>query len=392
MLIISFDAIGDSEFGRLSEYPAFNSLLKQSALFRGISTVFLSNTYPVHTSAVTGVTPGVHGIISNTEPFPSPHPLWNTRESSIRVKTVWQAAAEKGIQVAAVLWPLTAYSKTIRYNIPESLAPYGKNQVIHNLKAGSTFLQLKMFLRHRALINGVSQPGLDSFSTACMVDILREYNPGLALIHLTAYDMLCHKNGKDSAAVKTAFESLDRNLAALLDAAGDGRDIILFSDHGQINVHTVLDPNAMLVARGLLTLKGENYIPGESGCYIECCGGSAFFHSGKLLARLIDALRADIGQSDGFRRFLSPEEMLESGRKDVAFGFSAKSGYSYEAFSPGKKADHGYPLDIPDYTVFYMVRGSGMKPGGVTRGGSLLDIAPLAARSLKLEGFGTMKG
>jgi len=388
MLIISFDAVGDSEFERLVEYPHISAFSKQSAVFRNVSTIFLSNTYPVHTSVATGVTPEVHGLISNTEPFPYLHPVWNTRETKIKAKTLWQAAKEKGMSTAAVLWPVTAFSKTIRYNIPEVLARPGKNQLITSLKAGSKFLQLKMFLRHHALLSGMSsinQPNLDNFSTACMADILREYSPGLALIHLTAYDTLCHKYGKGSDAIKKAFEALNKNLGILLEAAGNSRDIIVFSDHSQINVHTVLTPNSILTDMGLLHRSGDSYIPGESGCYIECCGGSAFFHEGKLSSHRVDELCDNIRQSDGFRRFLTREEMRESGREDAKFGFCAKAGYCYESYSSKEKANHGYPLDMPDYTVFYMVRGSGFDPGTAVQGGSLLDIAPLVAKRLGLN-------
>ena len=385
MLIISFDAVGNNEFECLAEYPAFQAFIKQSAVFRDIPSIFLSNTYPIHTSVATGVMPNIHGVISNTEPFPSRHPVWNTDENMIRSKTLWQAAAEKRIKTAAVFWPVTAFSKSIRYNIPEVLARPGKSQIMTSLKAGSTLLQLKMFLRHRKLLDGIRQPNLDSFATACMADILREYNPGLALIHLTAYDSLCHHNGRGSAALTAAYESLDRSLAILLDAAGEGREVILFSDHSQINVHTSLEPNNTLVTAGLLSRNNGGYSPGQSGCFVECCGGAAFFHAGTLPSKRVDKLRKCFKQSEGFRRFLTDMEMRESGRDNVAFGFCADAGYCYEAYASGEKANHGYPLDMPGYTMFYMARGFDLKPGSVIQGGSLLDIAPLAARRLGLD-------
>jgi hypothetical protein len=376
MLIISFDALSDSEYERLLQYPAFAAFSRQAAVFRDVSTVFLSNTYPVHTSVATGVRPNVHGITSNTEPFPSVRPLWNCNENMIRVKTIWQAAAEKGIDVAAVLWPVTGWSKTIRYNVPEVLARPGKSQLWTNLKAGSFMLQLKLFLRHRSLLDGINQPNLDYFAASCMADILREKKPGLALVHLTAYDGLCHKYGRDDRLLEMAFQALDRNLSALLEAAGD-RDVILFSDHAQLNVHTVVDPNLMLVETG--------YVPGEGGCFVECCGGSAFFHPGSLDAVRIDSIKAKIGRSNGFRRYLTAEEMDESGIEGAVFGFCAQKGYCYEAFPEKKSANHGYPLDMPDYNVFYMVKGCGLAAGNQTKGGCLLDIAPLVANRLGLQ-------
>ena len=385
MLIISFDAVGDDEFETLTRYPAFSAFARQSAVSRGVSSVFLSNTYPVHVSVATGVLPGGHGAISNTEPFPAKHPYWLYREDGIRAKTIWQAAAEQGMDTAAVFWPVTAYSKTIRYNVPEVAARPGKSQLLTSLRAGSKRLQLKLFLRHRALLDGLRQPALDSFATACMADILREHNPGLAMIHLTAYDSICHDHGKGDAAIETAFASLDGNLAILLEAAGGDRDVVVFSDHSQINVHTTLDPNDALVDAGLLERDGEAYLPGENGCFIECCGGSAFFHQGGLSAREMDVVREELCGSEGFRRFLTDREMRECGREDVAFGFCAEAGHCYEAFGSGHKANHGYPLDMPDYQVFYMIRGAGVEAGEVSRGGDLTEVTRLAARRLGLD-------
>jgi len=382
MLIISFDAVGDSEYDRLMEYPAFSAFTRQAAVFRGVPTLFSSNTYPIHASIVTGVMPNIHGVKSNTQPFPARRPAWNSREDGIRVRTLWQAAAANGIDTATVFWPVTAFSKTIRYNIPEVLPPPGKNQALACLKAGSKLLQLKMLMRHAKLLNGIRQPNRDNYATACMADILRERKPGLALIHLTAYDSLCHKFGKDSDDIKTAIETLDRSLSVLLEAVGDDRDVIVFSDHSQINVHTALDPNSILVNAGLLGLEEDVYIPGVSGCYFECCGGAAYFHSGNLSGDKVDEIRIYVKQNVGFLRFLTQEEMHVSGYENVAFGFCAQRGYCFSALSEGNKAEHGYPPDTPDYSVFYVARGYGFEPGKTTNGGSLLDIAPLAARSL----------
>jgi len=137
-----------------------------------------------------------------------------------------------------------------------------------------------------------------------------------------------------------------------------------------------------LAGEGLLHPENGAYRIGGYGCFFECCGGSGFFHRGSLSHEETHKWRGRIGESEGFRRFLTEEEMDVSGYGDTAFGFCAREGYYYEAFSDGKKANHGYPLDTPDYEVFYSVRGSGYKPGGVTAGGSLLDIAAIAEKSL----------
>lgn len=391
MLIISFDAVGDAELERLMEYPTFSAFAKKAALFKSIPTLCPSNTYPIHTSIATGVMPNIHGLISNTEPFPEKYQQWNYNESAIKVKPLWQAAHESGIDVAAVFWPVTGYAKSIRYNIPEIMPRPGDNPIPMLLKAGSKSLLIKMWIRHRKLLDGISQPSRDRFAATSMADILRERKPGLALMHLTAYDSLCHNNGVGSKALDEAYASLDSNLAILLEAVGENEDVIILSDHSQRNVHTAIDLNEMLVEMGLLRKEQDAYIPGEYGCFFECCGGTAFFRAKNLPAVLIGSVRGQVETYGGFRRYLTPIEMHDSGYSDTAFGFSAMDGFTYFSLKEAHKADHGYPPDMPDYTVFYMVRGLGMEPGSVTVGGSLLDIAPLVSSALGCDGVGTKR-
>jgi predicted AlkP superfamily pyrophosphatase or phosphodiesterase len=423
MLIISFDSVGDDDYDNLLvQCPAVSALTERSEVIRGVSTVFVSNTYPVHTSVATGAPPGVHGVISNTRPFPEAIPVWNSDEKNIKVATLWQAAAKKGIDAAAVFWPVTAYSRTIKYNMPEVQARPGKSQIMTSLKAGSKLTQLKLFMRHREMLDGINQPNLDNFATACMADILREHKPGLALIHLTAFDFFRHKYGKtesasdmakapngdmamasagglaktqngdmamgqeDGLAMAPAYEALNKNLSILLEAAGSGEDVIVFSDHGQFNVHTEIDPNRILTDMELLRYQDGKYAPGESGCFFECCGGVCFFHPKSLAARTVDEIRAIVARNPWFRRFLTHGELCESGYADAAFGVCSNAGYAFAApGSHGIRANHGYTTDMRGYNVFYIIKGFGREAGAVTWGGSLLDIAPLVARRMGLE-------
>ena len=376
---------------RLLTRPHFAALAAQSEITRGVSSVFLTNTYPVHASVVTGVTAAYHGQSNNTEAFPVRHPQRHYKASGLRVKTLWQAAAEKGLTVAAVLWPITGGAREIRWNVPELMAQPGESQVAINLRYGSKLLQIGLILRHRALMKDIgTQPGLDSFATACMTDILRRKNPDMALAHLTALDALCHRHGLDAPELEMALDSLDENLGKLLAAAGE-RDVILFSDHAQLNVEHLLFPNRLLETEGLLAKDAEGeYVRATAQCFFECSGGSAFFHphgpecpNGPDEAQLL-RIRAQTEVLEGFGRFLTFAEMRDCGRESLPFGFAARPGYACAAYPSEERGEHGYPTDYADYQVFYLLRTADTSPGTKT-GGSLLDIAPLAAQLLDLR-------
>jgi hypothetical protein len=206
-----------------------------------------------------------------------------------------------------------------------------------------------------------------------MVDILREKKPDLALVHLTAYDTLCHKHGPGAPELETALDALDLNLGKLLDAAGD-MDVLVFSDHAQLAVSAYIHPNEL--------------IPAGTSAFFECAGGSAFFHPGDIAATAQGEIAAKAKELEGFARFLTPEETACAGKADLPFGFCAKPGYAFEKTAKGKKerGNHGYPTDWPDYKVFYTLRQKGREPAETT-GGSLLGLAPLAAGILGVEEF-----
>ncbi len=367
LLLISFDAVGSKRLNELKNRPTFKKVFEGASVVTDVQSLFLTNTYPIHASVATGVTPENHGLVSNTEPFPKRYPKWCYQAKGLKARTLWQAAHEKGLKTAAVMWPVTAGAREINYNIPEILKLPGESQIALNLRYGTPLLSIRLFFKYRHLMRGIEQPYLDFFSTACMVDILNTRKPHLALMHLTAFDSLCHQYGTEAPELEKAMDALDNNLKALLEAAGDEYTVIIFSDHSQLDVSHVMLPNEGL---------------GENGGFVECCGGSAFFHPG---SGDVEAVREKLAQEEGFNRFLTREEMAVCGRAELPFGMAAKPGFVYEAFHSGEKANHGYPADYEDYSVFYLAKGPKFKSGLRLTGGSLLDITPLARKILELN-------
>ena len=376
LLIISFDAVADSVWKSAPDscrnIKAFTS---SAETFTGVRSIFLSNTYPIHCSVATGKPPKEHGVLNNVAPFPGPIPKWTISASAIKVRTIWQAAAEAGLKVATFLWPCTGGSPHIRWNIPEIPPVPGQKQIAANLKEGSKLLQLGVILRHGDLVRRITPATVDELTTVCAADVLRRKKPDLTLVHLTRSDSLGHELGPGPETSALIYEAMDKSLGVLLDAAGGETEVIAFSDHGCKAVHTEPAPNDLLKDMGLF---GED-------CFFECCGGSVFLHAGALPEPKLLAVREKAEDLEGFSRFLTDDEMSESGRKGLPFGFGFLPGYSAEPLPTGHKGNHGYPLDVPDYNVFYAIRGRGFSPGAARTGGSLLDIAPIAASLLGVD-------
>jgi predicted AlkP superfamily pyrophosphatase or phosphodiesterase len=367
--------------------PNIASFLQSSELHVGVKTVFVSNTYPIHTSIATGVLPVKHGIKSNTE-----GDIWVTDSRKIKVNTLWDAARKAGLTTAAILWPVTGHGK-IKYNLPEIHIRHKQNQVIENLRAGSPFFQLKEFLRHGKKLQGIAQPNLDDFVTAVSVDVLREKKPDLTMVHLTIYDDYFHRYGLDDYYLRKAASSLDRSLGQLVEAAGEDIKIILFSDHGQLPVFGMADPNLLLV---------KHRVPGHfilsGGCAFYCPQGrelDTLLRNSPLGIYLPEfqedddfvpghrEMREDLTKQRWFNRYLTDQEMEDSGFFPISsFGVAAKVGWCFSSGKTLYKGNHGYPVDYEDYQVFYGV--SSQTPGRY-EGGQITDITALVAETLQIS-------
>ena len=400
LILISFDAVGCDELTELLELPNFKNIVQNGMLFRDMKTVFVSNTYPVHTSVATGVPPSEHGIISNMWIDPAEKGAWCYDSRRIRAKTLWQAAREKGLKTASVLWPVTGFAGGINWNVPEVVIRNGENQVIQNLKAGSFFIQMQAFFRHRRLLNGISQPALDTFAVHVMRDIISEKKPDFMLLHLTSFDTICHEYGKNAAETKTALEYLDKFLGMICAVLEKDATVIVFSDHAQCDVHTNIHPNALLEREGFL--KQTNYfneVFKKDVCILSDCryffhyaGGSAFLFAGTECNRKnsnadsdVERIKKIVLAAEGVERLLSDSEMKESGFSapsslypyGALFGVSAKEGYHF-GDTHYERASHGYTVNREHYGVFCAVN---KKIAGASCS-CVTDITKLAAAQL----------
>ena len=372
ILVISFDAIGDKVFEAMAldskNYPNI-ARFKREAYYRGgVKTVFVSNTYPVHTSISTGKLPKEHGVISNLlPPQKNGECPWAQMAKYIKCKTIWDAAREKKLSVAAMLWPVTCGAK-IDYHMPEVHVGKGQNILFRSLVYGSVFFQLAALLKHgrklldalKGVAQGTGLPVLDDFTAAVTCDMLKRKKPDLVLVHLIAYDTMFHLVGSNGKGMETAMKAMDTNLGILLESWGPRDTVIVFSDHSQFNVNENINLNDVY----------ENIA-------FEQTGGCAF----------LNKKPEGLEEQPWFGRYLTKEEMGESGYGDKpVLGLAAKLGY---AFTEGKKykGNHGYPTDYDNYGVFYCVRGKGFQPiyEQSWLKTHISDVTAIIARELNLD-------
>src|SRR4051812_9541599 len=124
VVMVSIDGMRPQVYGESSQVklPALRRLMQRGAWSHGVTGVMPTVTYPSHTTMITGVTPGVHGIYDNriADPDGTSGMAWYWYARDIKVTTLPGAVRAAGGTAAAVSWPVTV-GMDLDYNVPEMI-------------------------------------------------------------------------------------------------------------------------------------------------------------------------------------------------------------------------------------------------------------------------------
>jgi predicted AlkP superfamily pyrophosphatase or phosphodiesterase len=198
VVIVSIDGLRPDAIGRYRALT-LQRMLREDAFSLTAETTLPSVTLPSHTSMLTGVPPGVHGITWNRD--------HTRRRAVVQVPTVFALAKQHGLSTAAF---------------------FSKSKLRHLQQPGA--------------FDHVQAPsGRGAFSATRTVEeatrYLREQRPNLIFVHITEPDVAGHAFGWMGEVYGAAVRRSDAAVAAIIEAADDswGRDgytIIVTSDHG----------------------------------------------------------------------------------------------------------------------------------------------------------------
>lgn len=378
--MISLDAVSSDDLAFLMEQPNFAKLRERSTLVRDVNSVFVSNTYPAHTSIITGVHPDKHGIIENVFlRLDYENEIWRYNSKLIKVPTLYQKAAGMGMKVCSILYPVTG-GADIKYNFPEIPGTMSAaKRMCRMVGQGSKGFVISTLLRN-IKNKGTKQPELDETTTQRACEILSGPKPELLMLHLIDTDDQKHRYGPDSEQAKESLRRHDRRIGRIIESLHDAgtyeeTGIIIFSDHGCLPVHTAVNPNEFLERKGLIR-----------DAYFHLAGGSAFLklYNPEKEEEVLSVFEELIDEPY-VRRGLTNSEMEISGMEaEYIAGIGAMEGY---CFGKEHLGQHGYTLDRAGYFPFYMAAGQGIEEGGILSGGCIVDICPLAADMLGIPGW-----
>ena len=371
LLVVSLDAVSTGDLDLLTAYPNFHKLLRNGTLVKGVDSIFVTNTYPIHTSMITGQLPFQHGITDNCYfEFGKDSPNWRWYYHLIKTENAISQALKHNLRIATIFWPVMALAP-VKYNIPEILARDHENQIAVVLKNSTKLFALKNFLRHSKGLKGSQQPFLDDFSVKVTTELLTKQQADLVFLHLTDTDSMKHEYGINSMQALDSLARMDKRIGELVMGAEDNYQLLILSDHAQVDCHDHLDLNQVTPFPGAWWQQSEGY--------------AVLLEREKFQTEDFDHLKKWLESQDFFRRYLTQEEMASSGLAEVSrLGLTPRVGTAFTCDAHRHIGNHGFPLDTPDYHPFYFASGKDIKENEILDGGSVMMIANTILSMLQL--------
>lgn len=413
LFVISFDGLSTLDFEYISNLPNFCEFLKKASYSKKVYSVYPTLTYPAHATIVTGKYPKNHGVLNNTLLQPNRrNPDWYWQRKFIQGQTFYDLAIEKGMKVAALLWPVTAQSN-IQYNMPEVMAnrPW-ENQILVSLLNGTPMYQFILDQKYGRLRKGFRQPELDYFVHQSLLYTIREYKPDLTLVHYTDLDSMRHYHGFYSKEAYEALQRHDQRLGEIIRTLKElnqfeDSTFILLGDHSSLDENKLIRLNILLREKGYIKVNSKGWIT-DFQAIMKSCDGSAYIymknkHDKQAISRLYKVLEEFNKTTNTFEAIYSNAEVIQLGADpECTFMLEANQGYYFADEVEGELlhtiqteevgvkphhtlASHGYSPHKPNYTTVFMASGKGIKERVIVDQMNLIDEGPTIARLLGVE-------
>ncbi len=288
--------------------PTLRSLAASGAVASAMQPINPTVTWPNHTAIVTGVDAGKHFVMANgLILFPSDGSApqvepWVDKDKLVHARTLYEAAAEKGMTTAQVDWVAIYGARGVNWEFGEKPDPNGKipQELIAN--GSVTREQIERFADE-------STPAWrDEIWTDAAVDMIERHTPNLLLLHLLETDTLQHEYGPLTNAAYAAYAYADACLRRVVDTARmagilDRTTFFIVSDHGFATYTHTISPNVALAEQGFLHKDGSRYV---GSVWVNAEGGAAslYIRDASLRAKLVPQLKAYFRHSAGHRSCL----------------------------------------------------------------------------------------
>lgn len=406
LLVVSLDALQTNDLDELFALPYASNWVKKAAVVRNVREIYPTLTYPIHTTLVTGRTPGAHGIIHNQRASIAPDAPdfslmgsdWYWHKRHVRVPTLVDAVFESGGTVASVNWPVTAGEKR-GYNLPEIWPVKQRNEDARQVYAESSSdnVMQRYYDGFIGRYNWRNNDDVVAYGGEVAIDMLKKESPDLMLYHAVHMDHTRHVYGDGSTQAQDCLRTLDVLVQRLLDACDlDHTNVVILGDHGQVDIDRYVFINHMLRDAGLIQVDAEGK-PLSYDAYAFSAGFSAHVYlrdpsDPALLARVEKVL---MGLKNSYPEHIedvfSAQQMAQA--EGLYGGFSFVLEGTVGSLFDSKMSDAPYvlpanPMDASKYRAMhghhpskgpkppFIAFGPDVAQGVQLDGVSMLDICP----------------
>lgn len=401
VLMISIDGLRPDDVlhgaERGARVPTLAALARHGTYATGVRGILPTITYPNHTTLVTGVGAGRHGIASNLTFDPAGRNAqgWYWYASDIKVQTLWDRVHAAGRRTASIGWPVTVGLRAIDDNIPEYWrARTPDDDKLEHALATPGLLDALDRAADASLDMGDTSPAQDAVKArAAVAEMARK--PWLFTLHLSSLDHQEHVYGPGSAEALAALAAIDGEVGAVVRAGRAARPdlvVAIVSDHGFAPVDHDINPAAALVEAGLMRFDDKGALlswdaapwPAGGSCAIVLARPDDAALRARVAA-LLARLAADKGS--GIARVVDRAEIVRMGGAPVAdFFLDARIGYHFTnahgvpLVTPGtSKGTHGYFPTDPEMRATLILDGPALPRHGSLGDVRMIDIAPTLA-------------
>ena len=415
VVLISVDGLAHYYFDDpKAEMPTIRQLAAEGVRATDMKCSMPTVTWPNHTTLVTGVNPGKHGVIGNNyfdrakgeNVTLITDPVFN-KDEIVKVPTIYDAAKNAGLKTAAIIWPASRGAATLDWTVPDVFTDalfqkYGTPSLFAEFKAAGI-----PYERQGEWCKSGDGESRDKMYVQMLNEIIRTHRPNLALLHLVEVDHVEHAHGPQSpeayAAVKFADECV-RDVWSELQKSFPGKaTLIVSADHGFFPYQQMIQPNVLLRKEGLVKTDEKNKVVGGDVRVLGQGGASFLYvldqaHREALIARLVTLFK-DV---EGIDVVITPKDFPKYGMVDPQQNpqmadvvLSAKSGYSFADSLAGDlvvtpksddvKGTHGYDANQPGMHATFVAWGAGIRPHVKLDSINNTDVAPTIAELLGVK-------
>lgn len=409
LIVLSADAMVFEDVEYLSRLPNYKKYLEGGSWIKKVQSIYPSVTYPCHVTMMTGAWPDKHGVTSNftiSEGIKNPLP-WRWFYDLEGVDDIFSAAKRSGLKTAAVFWPVTGRHPDIDYLIDEYWTQGPEDSVSAAFeRSGSCREVLEIVNRHKDKLVERVHPMCDEFLISCACDIIRQKSPDLIMIHPANIDAYRHENGLFHDKVRRGIEETDHYIGAVMKAAeeagiADEVNLVVTSDHGQLDIRRIVNLNVLFADRGLILVDGQGNVA-DWKAYCLSNGLSALVYlkdpADQAVYKETECILHEIKEEGkcGISQVFTEEEARKTYHLGGGFSFvlesdgatsigSAYTGPLMSSFDTADyrkgRATHGHiPTKGPQPT--FLAKGPDFKEHTVIEHALLIDEAPTYAKLL----------